>query len=338
MALQTLVLAAAGPHAGGEGAAEAGPISSAGGSFWFPVQGSTTAAQTDWLFNFILWISAFFMLLIVGLLVAFVWNYRRRPGVEPERTATHHTPLELTWTIIPTILVVIIFYFGISGYMDIRTPPENAHEIQVTGQKWSWSFTYDNGLVDPELHVPVGEATKLIMRSEDVIHSLYIPAFRMKMDVVPGRYSDMYFKPTQVGRFQIFCAEYCGQSHSRMLSTVVVQTPEDYAAWLRDTEEKNNKKDPVALGLDLYHTRGCLQCHSTDGSRGIGPSFHGLFGRQEKLSDGSTITVDENYIHESIIEPQAKVVAGYAPVMPTFKGKLKDVQIAGIIAWIKTLK
>ncbi len=320
-------------------ASQGGPVGvGTGSSFWFPAQGSTGAANTDWLFNFILWISIFFFVLVVGLMLTFVWNYRRRPGVEPERTATHHTPLELTWTIIPSILCVIIFYFGISGYMDVGNAPANAHEVQVTGQKWNWSFTYANGLVETELHVPLGEPTVLTMRSEDVIHSFYVPAFRMKMDVVPGRYSKLWFTPTEVGEYQVFCAEYCGTSHSRMLTRVVVQQPEQYEQWLKDVEEKNNSKDPVALGADLYKTRGCMQCHSVDGSRGIGPTFKGLWGRQEHLSDGSTIAVDENYIHESIVEPMAKIVAGYAPVMPTFKGKLKDKQISGIIAWIKTLK
>jgi cytochrome c oxidase subunit 2 len=330
---------AAGAALGAMPASKGGPVGiGSGSSFWFPAQGSTTAANTDWLFNFILWISIFFMVLIVGLLLTFVWNYRRRPGFESEKTATHHTPLELTWTIIPSILCIIIFYFGISGYMDIRTPPRNANEVQVTGQKWNWTFTYPNGLVETELHVPLGEPTRLVLRSEDVIHSFYVPAFRMKMDVVPGRYNKMWFTPTEKGDFQVFCAEYCGTSHSRMLSRVVVQSPEDYAQWLKDMDSKNNNKDPVALGLDLYHTRGCAQCHSVDGIRGIGPTFKGLWGRKEHLSDGTTIDVDENYIHESIIEPMAKVVAGYSPVMPTFKGKLKDTQISGIIAWIKTLK
>jgi cytochrome c oxidase subunit 2 len=328
--------AAAAPATGGPPRAALG--SNHVGSFWFPVQGSTAAANSDWLFNFILWISIFFFVLVVGLMLTFVWKYRRRPGVLPEKTATHHTSLELTWTIIPSLLCVIIFYFGISGYMDIRTPPLNANEVQVTGQKWNWTFTYPNGLVETELHVPTGTATRLVLRSEDVIHSFYVPAFRMKMDVVPGRYNKMWFTPTQTGDFQVFCAEYCGTSHSRMLSRVVVQTPEDYDQWLRDMDAKNNNGDPVAMGADLYRGRGCMQCHSVDGSRGIGPSFKGLWGRQEHLSDGSTIQVDENYIHESIIEPMAKVVAGYSPVMPTFKGKLKDIQISGIIAWIKTLK
>lgn len=311
---------------------------SSGGSFWFPEQASVTASSTDWLFGFILWISVFFMVLIVGLMLTFLWSYRRRAGVEAEHTTTHHTPLELLWTIIPTILVIIIFYFGISGYVDIRTPPANAREVQVTGQKWKWLFTYPNGVVDPELHVVVNEATRLVMRSEDVIHSLYIPSFRMKMDVVPGRYAKMWFTPTEVGEHHVFCAEYCGTDHSGMRSRVIVHTPEQYQAWLEEADKAAEKADPVELGQKIYKTRGCETCHSIDGSRLIGPSFKGAFGRVETLSDGSKITVDEAYIHESIVDPQAKIVAGYAPVMPTFKGKLKDVEIHGVVEFIKSLK
>jgi cytochrome c oxidase subunit 2 len=307
-------------------------------SFWFPEQGSTTAVQTDWLFGFILQISILFMLLIVGLMVAFLWSYRRRKGVQAQRTATHNTTLELTWTIIPSILCVFIYYFGISAYIDVRTPPLNANEVQVTGQKWKWLFTYPNGLISPDLHVPVGEATRLTMRSEDVIHSLFIPAFREKMDVVPGRYSKMWFTPTEEGQHQIFCAEYCGTNHSGMLSQVYVHSRPDYERWLREEEEKSSNMPPVALGQSLYKQRGCQQCHSVDGVRGIGPSFKGIYGEKQKLADGRTVTVDEDYIHESIIEPMAKVVEGYAPVMPTFKGKLKDKEIAGLIEYIKSLK
>jgi cytochrome c oxidase subunit 2 len=308
------------------------------GSFWFPEEGSATAMATDDLFDIILWISIFFMVLITGMLLTFVVKYRRREGVQAERTATHQTSLELLWTIIPSILAVFIFYFGISTYIDIRTPPTDATEVQVTGQKWNWMFTYPNGLVSPDLHVAAGEPTRLLMRSEDVIHSMYIPAMRAKMDVVPGKYSKMWFTPTKPGQHQIFCAEYCGAGHSAMLAQLYVHSPEDYAKWLADEEEKSMNKPPVALGADLYKTRGCAQCHSLDGSRGIGPSFKGLYGKTEHLEGGATVVVDENYIHESIIEPMAKVVAGYAPVMPTFKGKLKDREINGLIEYIKTLK
>ena len=308
-------------------------------SFWFPEQASTTAAGSDWLFHFIMWISVFFLVLIVGLLGWFMWAYRRRPGVEAERTTTHHTPLELTWTIIPTILVVVIFYFGISSYIDIRTPPENANEVQVVAFQWGWNFIYPEGLEDDSLHVVKDEPTRLVMRSKDVIHSLYVPAFRMKMDIVPGRYSKMWFTPTLEGSHHLVCAEYCGTGHSTgMRSQVVVESRESYQQWIKETQKKKSNMSPVALGEQKYEKAGCKMCHSVDGSRGIGPSFRGIWGREEHLADGKTIKVDEEYIHESILEPQAKIVAGFAPVMPTFKGKLSDDDIHGIIEWMKTLK
>ena len=307
-------------------------------SFWFPMQGSTVASEIDWLFDFILWISIIFFVLIVGLMVGFIMSYRRRKGVSSEKTATHHTPLELTWTILPGILVVVIFYFGITGYLDMRTDPKDAREVLVTAQKWNWTFTYPNGAVAGDLHVPVDEPVRLVMRSEDVLHSFFVPAFRTKMDVVPGRYTKMWFNANTPGTYQVFCTEYCGAKHSGMLSSVIVHEPGGYERWLQEEQARLASKNPVELGADLYKTRGCMQCHSTDGTRGIGPSFKGLFGKSEQLADGSSAKVDEDYIRESVMEPQAKVTMGFAPVMPTFKGKLSDAEITGLIEYIKSLK
>jgi cytochrome c oxidase subunit 2 len=309
-------------------------------SFWFPAQASANAANTDRVFYGILALSVVMFVLIVALMGVFVAAYRRRePKQKPSASAAHHNMrLELFWTIVPTILVVFIFYAGVQDYVAARTPYQSGYEIQVTGQKWKWMFTYANGYNSTEeLHVPVGEHVRLLMRSEDVIHSLFIPAFRMKMDVVPGRYSQMSFVPTQVGTYPIFCAEYCGDNHSGMLAKLVVEPLDQYQKWLIEAENAEAKLDPVAVGKAAYQKWGCGQCHSIDGSKGIGPTFKNLWQRQEKFADGSSLVVDENYIHESIIEPMAKVVAGYAPVMPTFKGKIKDAEIHGIIEWLKTL-
>lgn len=306
-------------------------------SFWFPVQASTNAGRVDGVYNFILWVVAFFFVLIVSLMAVFLARYRRRQGVAAEKTVVHHTGLELTWTIIPTILAVFIFYLGVSAYVDMRIAPQNAYEIQVTAQKWNWSFTYPDGTVSPDLHVPVDQQVRLIMRSEDVLHSFYVPAFRVKMDVVPGRYTTAWFEANQAGNFQIFCTEYCGTKHSGMLAQVVVHEAGGFEKWLEDAGNLSNKP-PVELGQELYTSRGCQQCHSVDGARGIGPTFKGIFGTQEVMVGGAKVTVDENYIRESINEPQAKVVNTYAPVMPTFKGKLKDVEINGLIEYIKSLK
>lgn len=308
------------------------------GTFWFPESASAVAQNVDWLFHVILAVTVLFTVLIAGMLGYFVWAYRRRPGVKAERTATHLTSLELTWTIIPSIICAFIYYFGLSSYITLRTPMGDVNEVQVTGQKWQWLFNYPNGIVSPDLHIPDDTATQLTMRSEDVIHSMYLPAFRAKMDVVPGRYSKLFLRPTGPGQHQIFCAEYCGTGHSSMGSQAYVHTRADYEQWLRDEEDKSLNRSPVALGGDLYKNRGCAQCHSVDGAHGIGPTFKGLYGRTEHLVGGGTVVADENYIHESIIEPMAKVVLGYNPVMPTFKGKLKDKEIAALIEYIKTLK
>jgi cytochrome c oxidase subunit 2 len=307
------------------------------GSFWMPPGASTVARHVDWLFNFILAISVFFFLLIVVVMVLFVIRYRRRTGVGAEASSTHHTGLELTWTIIPVILVTVIFFFGFKGYLDMSTAPVNAYEVLVDGQKWNWSFTYPNGYVDSNLHVPVDRPVRLVMTSADVIHSLYVPAFRIKQDVVPGRYSKAWFEATAPGEYQLFCAEYCGTSHSGMIALVVVHPPGEFETWLEQASNFLATMTPVDAGHKLYQVRGCQQCHSVDGTAKVGPSLLGVFGHVQPLADGSSVTVDENYIRESMLEPMAKVVAGYEPVMPTYQGRLKDPEIMAIIEYLKSL-
>ncbi len=198
------------------------------GSFWMPPQVSTVAHSVDWLFNFILAISVFFFILITLVMVIFVLKYRRREGQTAQASPSHNLPLELTWTAIPLVLVIIIFFFGFKGFLDMATPPANAYEVMVEGQKWNWSFTYPNGYVDQNLHVPVDRPVQLVMSSADVIHSLYVPAFRIKMDVVPGRYTKVWFEATEPGEYDLFCAEYCGTSHSDMLALVIVHPPGEF--------------------------------------------------------------------------------------------------------------
>lgn len=309
-----------------------------GASFWMPPQVSTVAADVDWLFNFILWISVFFFVLITAGMVYFVVRYRRNAArPEADRTPTHHTALELTWTGIPLVLVIVIFFFGFTGYLDMSTPPANVYEIQVTGQKWNWAFQYPNGYIDSNLHVPVDRAVQLVMTSADVIHSLYVPAFRIKTDVVPGRYSKAWFEATAPGEYDLFCAEYCGTSHSDMISKVVVHPAGEFDAWLEQASNFLETMSPVDAGRKLYQARGCQQCHSADGSAMTGPTFLNLFGRREATVGGEMVTADENYIRESILEPNAKVVAGYEAVMPTYQGRLSDPEISAIIEYIKSL-
>jgi len=309
-----------------------------GPGFWLPAQSSTIADKVDFVWDVTLWVSVFFFVLITVLMGVFVWKYRGRRGQGTTATHDHNTPLELTWTIIPTLIVVVIFWLGFETYLNMATPPQNAMTIQVTGQKWKWLFTYPNGWVDESLHVPADTDVALVMTSEDVIHSFYVPSFRVKKDVVPGRYSRLWFNAREPGEYQAFCTEYCGTDHSAMLAKVVVHEPGGYEKWLADASNLFDKYTLPQIG-EIYYTKyGCKSCHSLDGTRVIGPSFQGIWGSEHALADGSRVVVDENYIRESILEPQAKVVAGYDPVMPTFKGRFKDEDVTAMIEYIKTLK
>ncbi len=313
-------------------------LAQSGGSFWLPAPGSTTAEAVDRVFYLIFWISTFFFVLIVALMTAFVLLYRRRPGHEPGKTATHNTALEIIWSVIPLGIVILIFYEGFVGYMDMRSSPLNAYEIRVTGQKWNWLFTYPTGYVDPNLHVPVDEPVRLVMTSEDVIHSLYIPHFRLKMDLVPGRYTRTWFQAVQPGEYDLYCAEYCGTGHSDMLAKVVVHEPGEFETWLEEAADFLKDKTPVEAGEILYQRQGCAQCHSRDGTARTGPTFKGIWGKTHQFTDGTSAEVEDNYIRESILEPQAKIRQGYQGVMPTYKGRLKDEEITAIIEFIKSLK
>jgi len=307
------------------------------GNFWMPSESSTTAAEVDWLFWFIFWIAAFFFAVIVVLMVLFVARYRARPGHEAVETAHHNLALEIAWSVIPLILVIIIFWIGFKSYMDMSTPPPSAYEIRVTGQKWRWLFTYPSGWVDAELHVPAGVPVKLVMTSEDVIHSLYIPAFRLKKDVVPGRYNTAWFEATEPGEYNIFCAEYCGTEHSGMITRVVVHDRQGYLDWLANAESFYDEMAPADAGKEMLGKYGCVQCHNTDGTAHTGPPLNDLFGHEVTLANGATVPVDENYIRNSILDPSSQVVKGYQAVMPTFQGKVKDKEIDWIIAYLKSI-
>jgi len=306
-----------------------------GGSFWMPPQVSTTAHSVDWLFHFILAISVFFFLLIVIVMLVFVLKYRRREGQTAAQSPSHNMALEVTWTVIPVILVIVIFFFGFKGFLDIATPPANAYEVLVEGQKWNWSFTYPNGYVDENLHVPVDRPVRLVMSSADVIHSLYVPAFRIKNDVVPGRYSKVWFEATVPGEYDLFCAEYCGTSHSDMVAHVIVHPVGEFEIWLEKASNFLETMTPVDAGRKLFQVRGCTQCHTMDSTPKTGPTLLDVFGRTETMTNGEVLTVDENYIRESILEPGARVVAGFEAVMPTYQGRLKDAEIMAIIEYLK---
>jgi len=313
-----------------------------GPGFWLPRQSSTTAPAVDYVFHAVTNISIFFFLLITAALLYFVWKYRARPGHEAQPSPSHNTPLEVTWTVIPVAIVLWIFWEGFTVFVDISTPPASSYEVQLTAQKWNWLFTYPTGYTDTDLHVPPGEPIRVVGTAVDVIHSFFVPEFRVKRDMVPGRYEEAWFRADTPGSYQIFCAEYCGKDHSAMKAMVVVHPSlEDYQKWLADASDFIAKLPPERLaegGEKLYNQRGCKQCHSIDGSAGTGPTFKGLWGHDQPLEGGGVAHVDENYVRQSIVDPHSQIVAGFQPVMPSFQGRLKDREITALIEYIKTLR
>ena len=290
----------------------------------------------DLTFYVILGISVFFLVAITATMIFFVIRYRRKKNINPSQIEGNNA-LEILWTVVPTILVLVMFYFGWSGYRLMRRVPADAIPIKAIGQMWKWSFEYGNGKLSDELVVPLNKAVKLNLFSRDVIHSLYIPAFRIKEDVVPGRNNYMWFRPEELGEYDIFCAEYCGDRHSYMLSKVKVVTPADYETWLTTS----NVPAGEAPGLTLMKRNACVTCHSLDGSKIVGPSFKGIYGHQVTVvTDGQerTITVDDEYIKRSIQDPNADVVKGFNPnLMISYKQTLSDEDIQKIIDFIKSL-
>ena len=307
-------------------------------TLWLPEQVSTVANEVDSLFYFILyWVIFFFILVLLGTFY-FSWKYKsRKKGVTS--SLDHNTTLEVIWTIIPLLLTMIVFFWGAKTYLKMNIVPYNAMEVNVKAQKWFWTFTYKEGFTSSnELVVPVNKPVKLIMESQDVLHSFFVPDFRVKMDVIPNRYMMLWFEPTKIGEYDIFCTEYCGKSHSEMLGKVRVLSDKDYEEWLVTANVVDESIPLVDLGEMIYKKNACYTCHSTDGSTVIGPSFKGVWGTTMKHADGSSAIVDENYILESIIEPQKKIVDGYQGVMPSYKGILRDREIEGVIEYIKSLK
>ena len=313
------------------------PLLAQGGpTFWMPQSISEHATQVNWIFYYIYYISLFFFLLIVGLMTFFVIRFRRRAaGQEAQPSPSHNTPLEVVWTAVPILLVATMFVLGFEGYMDLSVMPLNAYEVKVTGQKWKWQFEYPTGYVDEDLHVSVDRAVQLRLTSTDVIHGLFIPALRIKRDAVPGRYTKLWFKAAVPGEYPLLCTQYCGTGHSTMMARLIVHPRGEYEQWLERASNFVATMPPVEAGQRLYQLRGCKQCHSVDGAAGIGPTFRNLFGHEVALRSGGPVEADENYIRESILEPQAKVAAGFEPVMP--KMPMTDPQIDALIAYIKSI-
>lgn len=310
--------------------------------FLLPPAKSTLAEQTDTLFWFVHLSSLALTIGLIAVIVYFVYKYRRQSENEVTPLITHNNTLEVTWSVIPLIIVLVVFSWGYQVYMNQQVVPDDAYEVNVTAQKWIWQFQYENGARSTgDLHVPAGRPIKLVMSSNDVIHSFFVPDYRLKKDVVPGRYTEMWFNAPEPGESIIFCTEYCGTGHSDMMGNVIVHEEEEFENWLAENSGGGSKPDdlpPAEWGKQLTQEYACNTCHSTDGSDMVGPTWQGLFGHEVQLSDGSTVTADENYIRESILEPNAKVVEGYPAVMNTYQGQLDNEQINAIIEYIKTLK
>jgi cytochrome c oxidase subunit 2 len=297
---------------------------------FFPDAASTIAARIDALFWFLMIVCGFFLVLIVVLIVWFALRYRRRSEDEVPPATTDHTWLEIFWSVVPFCLLLVIFFWGAKLFLDMKRPPLHALEINVIAKQWMWKMQHPGGQREiDELHIPINTPVKLIMSSQDVIHSFYIPAFRIKQDVLPGSFTTQWFEATRPGVYHLFCAEYCGTLHSAMIGTVYVMSQQDYQAWLAGTAPD---VPPVTAGAKLFMSYGCAQCHGQ-----TAPTLAGLYGRPVPLNDGTTVTADEQYLRESILDPPAKVVAGYPQLMPSYRGQLSDEQVAQLVAYIKTL-
>ncbi len=301
-----------------------------------PEQASTTAGHVDALYFYLSGVTIFFTLLISGVLIFFVIKYRRRSPYEIPRPIAGSLKLESLWTVTPFLIAMSMFVWGAGVYFEQYRMPENALEIYVVGKQWMWKFQHSTGQREiNELHVPVGRKVKLTMTTEDVIHDLFIPAFRIKSDVVPGRYTSEWFQATKPGRYHLFCTQYCGTNHSSMTGYVIVMEPTDFDNWLSGNA---NQQSPVAAGQQLFQQKfGCASCHGDNGQGGRGPSLINLLNSQVSLSDGRKVVADEGYIRESVLYPQAKIVAGYQPIMPTFQGQVSEEELLQIIAYIKSL-
>ena len=306
-----------------------------GGSFTlFPSQASTLAGRVDNLYFFMLAVTAFFSVLIAVMVVTFALKYRRRAADDVGANIHGSTALEVVWTAIPLVIAMVMFVWGTSVYFAIAKPPADAMEVYIIGKRWMWKAQHVTGQREiNRLHVPVGQPVKLLISSEDVIHSYYIPAFRVKMDAVPGKTTSMWFEATAPGEYHLFCAEYCGTQHSGMIGKIVALEPREFQQWLGGGPVQGSLPE---AGEQLFTQLGCMTCHRDDaGARG--PSLTGLFGSPVQLANGQTVIADESYIRESILNPTAKMVAGYAPLMPTYQGQVSEEGVASLIAYIKSL-
>ena len=302
--------------------------------FWLPEAASALAPEIDSLFNFVTIASAILLVIVTAAMLWFVYRYRRRNPAERPAPVSESRVLEISWIVIPTILVLLVFNWGFKSFVEQKTMPPSAYDIQVQAQSWNWLFEYPNGVTSDTLVVPANQPVKTTMSSQDVTHSFFVPAFRVKQDVLPNRYTSVWFEATERGTYDLFCTEYCGRNHSEMNATVKVVSRERFDQWLDESSMPEDIPLPD-LGERLYTQQGCQGCHSLDGSDMVGPTWEGLYGKTDhQMADGSTVTADENYLRESILQSGAKIVQGYQNVMPSY-ANLSEREVSGLVEFIK---
>jgi cytochrome c oxidase subunit 2 len=307
--------------------------------FWqdlplWPERASTLAGRVDALYIFLIAVTGFFATLIFVLITVFAIKYRRSKRPQAEQIEGS-IPLELTWSLIPLGIAMVMFVWGALIYFSENRPPRDSMEIYVVGKQWMWKIQHPDGQREiNQLHVPVERNVRLNMISQDVVHSFFIPAFRIKADVLPGRYTTIWFHATKPGTYHLFCAEYCGTSHSGMVGQIVVMEPAQFQQWLAGGGAEGSL---ASTGQKLFQELGCSTCHRSD-TQGRGPNLAGAYGKPVTLDDGRTVVADDNYVRESIVNPGAKVVAGFKPIMPTFQGIVSEEQVLALVAYIKSLQ
>jgi cytochrome c oxidase subunit 2 len=305
-----------------------------GGFRFFPEQASTTAASIDDIVFYLLAVTTVMTGLVFFLVLVFCAKYRRRPGRETGVQVKPNPWLEATWIGVPIVLVLIMFFWGASAYFPIYRAPSNSLDVYVVARQWMWKLQHAEGAPEiNELHVPLGRPIRLTMTSQDVIHSFYVPAFRVKQDVLPGRYTTIWFEPKKLGEFHLFCAEYCGSKHSGMVGKIVVLPPAEYERWLSGGISQGSL---ASGGHRLFLSLGCANCH-TEAADARCPNLVRLYGSAVRLQGGGEVTADESYIRESILDPTAKVVSGYQPIMPSFRGRVSEEELIQLVAYVKSL-
>jgi cytochrome c oxidase subunit 2 len=302
-----------------------------------PPSASSVSTEVDLLYFFLTGVTAFFVVLVGALVVYFTVRYRRRHPDEVGADIHGSLALELTWTIIPLLLSMVMFVWGASLFFRLSKPPQDAMQLYVVGKQWMWKVQHPEGVREiNDLHVPINRDVRITLGSEDVIHDYGIPAFRVKMDAVPGKLTTLWFRATVPGTYHIYCDQYCGTRHSQMIGDVIAMEPQEYQTWLSGGVAAGGA-NLAQNGEQLFKDLACSTCHLPDG-KGRGPSLVGVAGSAVKLADGRTVTADDNYLHESIVNSQAKIVAGYQPLMPVFQGMVSEEQVMALIAHIKSLK